>query len=221
MKRFLLFLFLFCPMIAIGQNKTDSVSTDGGFSRFKLLANGVFSVRSIWAKTTGNTNRDVYTSVKIIFGEEKNTYQYCLDVNQTKEDKLVTLTTVKLGIEYDELVKINDAIASLRQDFNTDLADHTLARPTARNQRENYNVDIMEESTQSIENEYTSSCGFTIGYIIKSSDYTWFYHYKKQGNDRAYYYYDSNSYVKEIEPLANDFQKAQKRIEQLKIKYGK
>ena len=142
MKRFLLFLFLFCPMIAIGQNKTDSVSTDGGFSRFKLLANGVFSVRSIWAKTTGNTNRDVYTSVKIIFGEEKNTYQYCLDVNQTKEDKLVTLTTVKLGIEYDELVKINDAIASLRQDFNTDLADHTLARPTARNQRENYNVDI-------------------------------------------------------------------------------
>lgn len=226
MKKVILSLFLLWPMIAIGQNTVDSTTFKSGFSKFLIIENGMFNVRSVFfSKTTNNTSQEVFTSVKINLGEEKNDYQYCFSSSQIGEGKLLYQTSTKISLDYDELVKINGAIEKLMSEFQADLVEskqmQSDGRTTARRTRPQTPADSVE-NTLYLENEFVSDNGFTIGYIITSSDYTWFYHTKREESNRPYHYsIDNNSYVKEIEPLADDFLKAQRRIEQLKKKYGK
>lgn len=227
MKKILITLLLLCPLLCMGQNVADSTSCKSGFERFEIIPNGMYSVRSVWAKTTNNQSREVYTSIRITYGEEKNSYLYQIDVREMKEDKLVHRVKSRFGIEYDELVKINQAIQKLRADFKTDYAARCsdAAESETRHTRARRSANVYEGSDDSdsleyLENTYTTDGGFTIGYFILGSKYTWFYCIKQKREDR-YYYYDTNSYFKDVQSIANDFQKAQFHIEALKSKNGK
>lgn len=94
-------------------------------------------------------------------------------------------------IEYTDLVEINKALSKLVSEVDGDCSA---------------NPDYLE-------NKFVTDDGFQIGYYVSKGKATWYLKLERYSN--------STVFVKNAEELTTNFTAAQKKIEELKAKYGK
>lgn len=94
-------------------------------------------------------------------------------------------------IEYSDLVNVNKALVKLSSEVQADCAE---------------NPDYEE-------NKFISDDGFKIGYYISDGKANWFMNLERYGNGTIF--------IKNTENVITNFANAQKKIEELKAKYGK
>jgi hypothetical protein len=94
-------------------------------------------------------------------------------------------------IEYSDLVEINKALSKLISEVDADCAA---------------NPDYLE-------NRFITEDGFQIGYYVSNGKASWYLKLERYSN--------STVFIKNSEELSTKFLNAQKKIEELKTKYGK
>lgn len=94
-------------------------------------------------------------------------------------------------IEYSDLVEINKALSKLVNEVDADCAA---------------NPDYLE-------NKFVTDDGFQVGYYVSKGKATWYLKLER--------YSSSTVFVKSKEDLTSNFTAAQKKIEELKVQYGK
>jgi len=94
-------------------------------------------------------------------------------------------------IEYSDLVEINKALSVLVSEVEADCAS---------------NPDYLE-------NKFISDDGFQVGYYVSKGSATWYMKLERYGK--------STVFIKNAEAITSSFIAAQKKIEELKLQYGK
>lgn len=94
-------------------------------------------------------------------------------------------------IEYSDLINVNKALTKLNSEVQVDCVE---------------NPDYEE-------NKFVTDDGFKIGYYISEGKANWFMYLERYGN--------SAIFIQNAESVITNFTNAQKKIEELKIKYGK
>lgn len=94
-------------------------------------------------------------------------------------------------IEYSDLVEVNKALAKLVGEVDADC---------------NANPDYLE-------NKFVTDDGFEVGYYVSKGKANWYLKLER--------YESSTVFVKNAEELTSNFTAAQKKIEELRVQYGK
>ena len=92
------------------------------------------------------------------------------------------------SIEYSDLIEVIKAIKTLKNEVVVDVA-----------------------SNDYIENKFTTSDGFQLGYFISKGKASWYIRLEKYGSDNSLFFNDA-------ETIENAFEIAKKKIDELKVK---
>ena len=174
MRKLCFLLFVLIPIVGISQNENNKVankylsSKGNTFVKFyDVTTLGVPTAFGGWVKT----------HIRVFQENPNSTYSYII------EDKSSSIL-----IEYQDLVKINQALVRLQSEVDADI----------------------QAGRDYLENKYVSDNGFQIGYCVKNGEVSWFMQLNRNTS--------SFILLKEPELFIPSFKAAQQEIEELNSK---
>ena len=154
MKKFgILFLLLSISISSLAQDDSEKVQT-----KFEQLASRTGKLSKFFDVTMPKLSY-LETSVRVVLGENENTYFYRIEKPETS----ATISKIAM-IEYSDLVEINKALTKLLNDVDADCA---------------LNPDYLE-------NRFITEDGFRIGYYVDKGKANWFIRLERYGKSTVF-----------------------------------